>query len=175
MRTVCRTLALHPQIWGHRIEPFALPAELQALIDFFGGIDANHPPDVCATSPKIWGIDLNRSLSQLSYRPIMNFCCPGRHAAFCGAHDSNSMNDYSISGTFCQAFAPSFFWFCDFSAFWGKPPQTACPAALSVVKWLCAASSQKSAFAFRPRFANTCSAAASYAAPQSSFTLNVTA
>ena len=30
MRTICRTLALHPQIWGHRIEPFALPAELQA-------------------------------------------------------------------------------------------------------------------------------------------------
>ena len=30
MRTVRRTLALHPQIWGHRIEPFALPAELQA-------------------------------------------------------------------------------------------------------------------------------------------------
>ena len=89
MRTICRTLALHPQIWWHRIEPFALPAELQAhfyelfegeprgsrmryntiaktvplalpaelqaLIDFFGGIDANHPPDVCATSPKIWG------------------------------------------------------------------------------------------------------------------------
>ena len=30
MRTIRRTLALHPQIWGHRIEPFALPAELQA-------------------------------------------------------------------------------------------------------------------------------------------------
>ena len=30
MRTVRRTLALHPQIWGHIIEPFALPAELQA-------------------------------------------------------------------------------------------------------------------------------------------------
>ena len=30
MRTICRTLALHPQIWGHRIEPFALPSELQA-------------------------------------------------------------------------------------------------------------------------------------------------
>ena len=30
MRTVRRTLALHPQIWGHRFEPFALPAELQA-------------------------------------------------------------------------------------------------------------------------------------------------
>ena len=30
MRTIFRTLALHPQIWGHRIEPFALPAELQA-------------------------------------------------------------------------------------------------------------------------------------------------
>ena len=35
--------------------PLALPAELQALIHFFVGIDANHPPDVCATSPKIWG------------------------------------------------------------------------------------------------------------------------
>ena len=87
MRTICRTLALHPQIWGHRIEPFALPAELQAhfyelfegeprgshmryntiaktvplalpaelqaLIDFFGGIDANHLPDACATSPNL--------------------------------------------------------------------------------------------------------------------------
>ena len=87
MRTICRTLALHPQIWGHRIEPFALPAELQAhfyelfegeprgsrmryntiaktvplalpaelqaLIDFFGGIDANHLPDAYATSPNL--------------------------------------------------------------------------------------------------------------------------
>ena len=87
MRTIRRTLALHPQIWGHRFEPFALPAELQAhfyelfegeprgsrmryntiaktaplalpaelqaLIDFFGGIDANHPPDACATSPNL--------------------------------------------------------------------------------------------------------------------------
>ena len=87
MRTIRRTLALHPQIWGHRIEPFALPAELQAhfyelfegeprgsrmryntiaktvplalpaelqaLIDFFGGIDANHLPDACATSPNL--------------------------------------------------------------------------------------------------------------------------
>ena len=34
-------------------EPNALPAELQALIDFFGGIDANHLPDACATSPNL--------------------------------------------------------------------------------------------------------------------------
>ena len=33
--------------------PLALPAELQALIDFFGGIDANHLPDACATSPNL--------------------------------------------------------------------------------------------------------------------------
>ena len=34
-------------------EPNALPAELQALIDFFCGIDANHLPDACATSPNL--------------------------------------------------------------------------------------------------------------------------
>ncbi|MFR2929002.1 MAG: hypothetical protein ACLTLM_11995, partial [Oscillospiraceae bacterium] len=44
-RMRCNTIA--------KTAPLALPAELQALIDFFGGIDANHLPDACATSPNL--------------------------------------------------------------------------------------------------------------------------
>ena len=54
--------------------PLALPAELQALIDFFWRHRCKPSAGRLRYIPKFGGIELNRSLSQLSYRPIfMNF------------------------------------------------------------------------------------------------------
>ena len=80
MRTICRTLALHPQIWGHRIEPFALPAELQAhFYELFEGEPRGSRMrynTIAKTAPLALPAELQAQITEVLYRLARHLSTP---------------------------------------------------------------------------------------------------